>query len=342
MEQEKLVAFVIPYFGKLPNYFPVFLRSCEINRQFDWLLFTDDHTEYDYPDNVKVSYGTFAELKQRIEARFSFPVALPSPKKLCDFKPAYGYIFEEELKPYRYWGHCDIDLVLGDLGAFLDETVLGSYQKHFYLGHMSIYENSPEMRTLFMKGHPRKENETMLYGYRDVLGNPGNMVFDEWSDTVETINHVAESQGVQINPSFPMFDIRPFRSRFYSTIFDPAVHTWIHNPTDNYVVAWENGKLWRCSLDNQTKKIKKQEILYAHFQKRKMQWGGRDLTFPCIFFFPNQIKPCAEITEAMIRRALRLAKVRRWFRIDEIRHRLADFAALWKHRFRKYIRRTKS
>ena len=342
MKSEKLVCFIIPYFGTLPDYFPVFLRSCEINRNFEWLLLTDDHTDYNYPENVNVIYTTFAELRERAEACFPFEISLPSPKKLCDFKPTYGFLFQEELKPYKYWGYCDIDLVLGDLNAFLDEAELGKYKKHFYLGHMSIYENTPEMRTLFMQGHPRKEDGAQLFGYMDVLGNPSNMVFDEWSDTVETVNQVAEAKGVSINPSFPMFDIRPWRSRFFSIVFDPGIHDGIHNSRDNYVVAWENGKLYRLSLEETTKKLKKQEILYAHFQKRKMRWWNRDLSLPCIFFFPNHIKPCSEVTDKMIRRGLRLAKVRRWLRIDEIRHKLADFTALWKHRYRKYIRRTKS
>ena len=179
MQKEKLAAFVIPYFGTLPNYFPVFLRSCEINRRFDWLLFTDDRTNYNYPENVKVTYITFDELRKRAERCFPFEIALPSPKKLCDFKPTYGLIFEEELKAYDYWGYCDIDLVLGDLSTFIDEEELQKYKKHFYCGHMSIYENTEEMNTLFMKGHPRKENPFMKFGYLDVLCNGGNYAFDE-------------------------------------------------------------------------------------------------------------------------------------------------------------------
>lgn len=338
MQTEKLVGFIIPYFGKLPDYFPVFLRSCERNRQYDWLLFTDDRTDFHYPDNVKTTYLSFPELKQKIECCFSFPVSLPSPRKLCDFKPAYGYIFEEELKPYRYWGYCDIDLVLGDLSTFLDAAELSKYKKHFYLGHMSIYENTPEMRTLFMKGHPRRENASMPLGYLDVLCSPQNHVFDEWSDTVETINHVAEAQGVPINPSFPMFDIRPWRSRFYSTAFDPSAHNWIRNSKDNYVVAWEGGKLFRYSLEEHTGALKKQEILYAHFQKRRMAWHGKGLLSPFFLFYPNRIKPCEEITETMIRRRLLLARIRRWFRVDEIKKRTEDRMALWKHRLKELVK----
>ena len=52
----KKVAYVIPYFGKFPKGFDLFLMSCRNNPTIDWLIFTDDHTSYEYPSNVKVYY----------------------------------------------------------------------------------------------------------------------------------------------------------------------------------------------------------------------------------------------------------------------------------------------
>ena len=45
----KSIAFVIPYFGKFPNYFSLWLQSCRNNPTIDWLLFTDSNEKYDYP-----------------------------------------------------------------------------------------------------------------------------------------------------------------------------------------------------------------------------------------------------------------------------------------------------
>lgn len=39
------VCFIIPYFGKLPDYFRVFLKSCSYNKRFQWLLVTDSIIE---------------------------------------------------------------------------------------------------------------------------------------------------------------------------------------------------------------------------------------------------------------------------------------------------------
>ena len=35
------IAIVLPYFGKLPNYFPLFLESCRKNPTVNWLFYTD-------------------------------------------------------------------------------------------------------------------------------------------------------------------------------------------------------------------------------------------------------------------------------------------------------------
>lgn len=42
------VTFLIPYFGILPNYFDLFLKSCEYNAEYQWIVFTDDETPRRY------------------------------------------------------------------------------------------------------------------------------------------------------------------------------------------------------------------------------------------------------------------------------------------------------
>ena len=339
MSNGKLICFIVPYFGTLPNYFPMFLKSCEINVNYDWLLLTDDQRTYNYPENVKVCYMSFEQLQIRIKKCFPLSISLTSPKKLCDFKPTYGYIFEEELTEYPYWGYCDIDLVLGDLGTFLGKQELCKYQKHFYLGHMSIYENNSEMRKLFLKGYPKKDDTHIKYGVQDVFESSRNMVFDEWSDSVETINEIAESMKVSINPAFPMLDIRPWRSRFYSTVFDPTIHTWLHNNQDNYIVVWKKGKLYAYSKDSKGN-INEKEILYAHFQKRYMSFSEVDMNSDSIIFCPNSIRSCNKMTESILKSEMRKAMIRRYFRVDEISKWTGDNVALWKHRYNKYIKKS--
>jgi hypothetical protein len=97
------ICFIIPYFGKLPNNFDIFLNSCKYNKTINYLLVTDDKTYYEYPDNFRVEYMSFDHLKNKIQNKYDFKINLSKPYKLCDFKPAYGDIFNEYLSEYDFW-----------------------------------------------------------------------------------------------------------------------------------------------------------------------------------------------------------------------------------------------
>ena len=59
-----------------------------------------------------------------------FEIVLNEPYDLCDFKVAYGEIFQEYLEPYDFWGFCDCDLIYGDIRHFLTEELL---EKPWYI-----------------------------------------------------------------------------------------------------------------------------------------------------------------------------------------------------------------
>lgn len=113
----------------------LWLKSCAANPTIDWILLTDDKTEYDYPENVKVKYCSFESLKARIQKSYDFPVQISSAWNLSLFKPAYGEIFAEELAGYDYWGHCDVDVIWGNIRKFITDDVLNKYEK---IGFRSI------------------------------------------------------------------------------------------------------------------------------------------------------------------------------------------------------------
>ena len=78
------VCFVIPYFGKFPSTMQIFLDSAALNTDFNWLIFTDDQDDYIFPENVRVCYMSFDQMRDRIQNAFSFQISLSTPKKLCD------------------------------------------------------------------------------------------------------------------------------------------------------------------------------------------------------------------------------------------------------------------
>ena len=145
------VIFIIPYFGILPNYFDLWLKSCEYNPNFNWLIITDDKREFNYPKNVSVIYKSFSEVKIYIEGKFDFKICLERPHKLCDYKPAYGYIFNDLINDYDFWGYCDLDCIFGNLSKYITKEMLEKYDKIFSLGHMTLYRNNKYINSLFMK-----------------------------------------------------------------------------------------------------------------------------------------------------------------------------------------------
>ena len=147
---KKKCVFIIPYFGQFKNYFSLFLESCAYNTDFDWIIFTDNEDSFDYPRNVKKIQMTFEKIKKIIQEKFDFKISLDAPYKLCDYKPAYGYIFEKMIMEYDYWGYCDCDLVFGSMNNFLSSVLDAGYDKVFAGGHCTIYRNTCENNRRFM------------------------------------------------------------------------------------------------------------------------------------------------------------------------------------------------
>lgn len=106
------IRLVVPYFGERPPFLPLVMRSMAANPDVSWLLLTDRPAP-DAPRNVAVQMCTFDDLANRIRSHFDFEISLETPYKLCDFRPAFGEIFADELSGYDFWGHSDLEVIFG-------------------------------------------------------------------------------------------------------------------------------------------------------------------------------------------------------------------------------------
>lgn len=70
------IAFIVPYFGAFPSAFQLWLDSCAVNKDIDWLLFTDNHEPYLYPRNVHVYHVAFEELQAWFQTLLGFKIWL--------------------------------------------------------------------------------------------------------------------------------------------------------------------------------------------------------------------------------------------------------------------------
>ena len=244
------VALIIPYFGKLPNYFSLFQRSIEKNKEFDFLFYTDQIIE-SHSKNIYVKNITFEELKRKIQNKFEFPISLEKTYKLCDFRPAYGDIFEDDLKGYDYWGHCDIDLIFGDMSNFIRFEEIKKYDKLYEYGHFVLYKNNKENNSIY--------KNTDILNYKRVFQNRGSWCFDEKCG----IQKIFDSLGINTYKKNEMMDISPKHYQLRRVESDKAIKNY-----KRQIFYYQNGKVYCCYFEDSN--IKQEEFLYIHLQKRKM------------------------------------------------------------------------
>ncbi|UVJ44442.1 hypothetical protein NVV94_02210 [Pseudomonas sp. LS1212] len=148
------ILFIIPYFGRWPFWMPFFLASCRCNPDIDWLLFSDCGTPEDLPDNVRIEAISFTEYCQMVSKRLEIDFVPTEAYKLCDIKPALGYIHADRLKGYDFWAFGDIDLIYGDLRAYFTAERLANHDlfsthERRVAGHLCLMRNTACKRELF-------------------------------------------------------------------------------------------------------------------------------------------------------------------------------------------------
>lgn len=286
----KKCIFVLPYFGKFNNYFPLFLRSCRYNNLFDWLVFTDDQAKYDYPQNVKVIRISFSEFREMFRKKIGNKIVLQKPYKLCDFKPTYGYVLSDYLRDYEYWGHCDCDLIFGDLNRLLIPLLEKGYDKLFAAGHLTIYKNDSENNSRFMSNYQGR----LLF--EEFLTVPEICWFDEdWrKDNIHTLfleqNTKVYSEVLACNPSGKY-------AYFVQRNYIPSEHRYEEEKYRKALYAWANGRVIRQFED--MNRLITEEFLYMHFQHRKMEMDEAALTSRAIQIIPNKFIPLASIPDSL-------------------------------------------
>lgn len=244
----KTIAYIVPYFGKFPKGFQFWLLSCGCNPSIDWLIFTDDKTPYDYPNNVKVTYWTFQQLQERVQSIYDFKISLERPYKLCDYKPAYGEIFQQELVGYDFWGLCDIDLVWGDIRKFYTDEVLEKYEKIGFFGHSILFKNTKEVCARY-----RTKIEGLLY-YKDVYSVDQGFAFDE-----PGMDAIYEALNIPVYSEVVFANLLKYDYGFY--LDQQSDEDKYKN--DYQVFTWKNGHLIRHYLSNN--KVYNEEYLYLHY-----------------------------------------------------------------------------
>lgn len=269
MGDEVKFCFIVQYYGEFPTWFPLFLKSCENNKGIDWLFFVDKEYKKDVPPNVKFHLQNSNDFQKVCVDKFGHEVELMCYKgrkgkvkgfyKLCDYRPMYGFLFEDYLKNYDYWGWCDIDMIFGDLFNYVKSIANNgheciSFADHpdaFPYGPCTLIKNCEKMNKLFMKSRDIQK----------VLTEERHFQFDEdWKEDVHSIGHVMQDEGVNFLKTSIGNDDAKNRG-----------HGENSGVKRNWKINWKNGKLFH----------RKKEIGFFHFGQTK-QWVDDNLDFDSV------------------------------------------------------------
>lgn len=244
---------IVPHFGDRPSYFPLVLRSMARNHDVHWLLLTD-RPVLGAPPNLVVQLCEFNDLAARIQEHFDFAIALESPYKLCDFRPAFGEIFRDDLARYDFWGHSDLDVVFGRIREHLPPEAFEA-DKILFQGNFALYRNTPDAAGWF-------RHEVGKVSYRKAMTRPEAMHFDEWAGIyyiVEDLDVPCWQEDIIFDLSFHMYRTR-----------DEAA-----DGRDPRRYAWEDGEV--CEYRLEKGQVMRRTALLVHLQKRTMRAPTQDV-----------------------------------------------------------------
>lgn len=317
----KKIAFICPYFGKLPNYFPLVLQSMKSNNNIEWIVFTDDKTEYEYPANVNVKYISFEELKVLIKEKIPF-ISDVTPYKLCDFKPFYGIIFKSYLEKYDFWGFCDFDCIFGDLNKFITEDILNKYKKIFFLGHLSLFANIYEIEKILLNLLNTKECQMYLKlatcsFQMDEIMVPALLKKNKIEIYQDSNNIIADICCTK----------KPFKICNEYLYYDGEFVTMKGVVIDNegLVFSYVNGKLIGYFLEEGN--IYQKEYMYIHLQKRNMEFLNNISTD--FLIIPNKFIPYRNVDKQLLKISAKSPFIykKRWkiswkYKIDPVKRKI--------------------
>lgn len=148
------VAILMPYFGKWPFWIELFIESCRKNQTVDWYFMSDCGKLDCFPENIKYQEMSFDEYNKLVSSRLGVSFKPENPYKICDIRPAFGFIHEDLIKDYDFWGFGDLDLVYGDLRYLYTKEYLSKYDLYSnhatrVSGHLCLIRNTEKMRNVF-------------------------------------------------------------------------------------------------------------------------------------------------------------------------------------------------
>jgi hypothetical protein len=227
------------YFGRWPAWIDFFIESCKWNPHVRWRIYTDCGVPENKADNVDIVHVSFDDYKAMARERLGVAFDPADRYKICDLRPALGFLHEQDVADFPFFGYGDIDVIYGDISQFYDESRLDQFDvvsthPERVSGHFAIFRNTHELRGLF----------EAIPGYRQLLEEPHQTSVEEIEFSRLILNATA---------------LRTLFVERHSTVL--SARGW-HDGTMNYPQRWfwKHGKLTNAQDGDR-------EFLYLHFMR---------------------------------------------------------------------------
>lgn len=254
-ENYKSIIIIIDYFGKWPAWFPLFLESCKHNPTINWLFHTDCDFEECTIENVTFKYITKENYIANVNEKLKTNITWSESYKLCDLKPMYGALYEEEIKDYDFYGYGDIDVIYGNIRHFYTDAVLKnnviSTHEWCISGHLALFKNIKWMREAF-KRHK---------DWQKIVENQESQRFDE-----DLFIAVFKYPNIHPNQYFLYDILHPFSKKYRQKLYFVEQFTTPLTPSPWRIGScyhpekwfWKNGILTNENDRNR-------QCIYLHF-----------------------------------------------------------------------------
>jgi hypothetical protein len=290
------ISVVVPHYGPLPKWLPLFLKSASLNERVHFCIVTDQKISSALPTNVSHFSVGLAEIERRVRVSVCRDFQLSCAYKLCDIRPFYGIVFEDLFRESQFWGYCDLDLVFGDLSPLLTSGRLE--EADFFCA-----DAGPVVGTFCLYRNTKRINNfaTTIPGYLPKLNSPEYESLDEKGLTkalaqARDIRYLRAEKLVESQLSISANG--QMVGRTLGVVGDPNEFYW----ADGHTFIRESGR-------------DPQEVMYLHFigLKRSYHWAAyepaRDYAefgFSAAGFLPWKTPPTRAVAGRVKARALTL------------------------------------
>jgi hypothetical protein len=162
------VVIIAVYFGPFPSYFNLFKKTAFFNKDYDWMIFTDQVQQIIREQNILYIPYNLKIFNKKISTLLKTDIKITEPIKLCDARPCFAAVFNYFVEGYDWWGWTDLDLLNGNFNNFINDNVLDNHDVITTINRPGIYGPF----TLVSMKHKNLYKEIKKYGQLLSAKNP--------------------------------------------------------------------------------------------------------------------------------------------------------------------------